>query len=221
MLEPDPSNRHDAPSAAPYRELARDDRQRLVFSRGASRVTIESFRGGNDAVEIDCDGVDVDVARSPHETRVGFEWSFLGYAYDLLLGGPTELPHTTLRLDEGPLWDIVCNGGASNVDARLERLRLAAFTIRGGASNVSLALGRPAGVVRVRVLGGVSRFEIARPSGVGVRLAVRGGVGRVSFDAMELVAVGGGLALESRAGAEADDRYEIAIEGGVGDLSIV
>jgi hypothetical protein len=205
---------------APYRVLAGDPRQRLVFSHGASRVTLESVPDARDAIETDFDGGDVRVSRTPHEIRIGYHWSLLGYAYDLLLGGPAELPRSTIRLDEGHVWDIVCDGGASNLDGHLERLRLASFAVRGGASDVSLRLGRPSGVVPVRVLGGVGRVELSRPKGVGVRLRVRGGISRLRFDAMELASVGGGLALDSRAGAEADDRYEIEIVGGVGELSI-
>lgn len=220
MIEANAALPEDQRRGTPYRALAHERNQRLVFRRGASRVTLESTVGDGEVVETDFDGADVDVARSPHETRIGYHWSLLEHVYDMLMGGPAEPPHSTIRLNEAHVWEIVCNGGLSNLDAHLERISLASFTIRGGASDVSLALGRPSGVVPLRIRGGVGRFDVVRPKGVGVRLTVRGGVSHVSFDAMELGSVGGGLSLGSRAGADADDRYEIEIAGGVSDLSI-
>ncbi len=205
---------------APYRSAQVEPRQRLVFTRGASRVTLESMRDAAEVIDSDFDGADVRVSQTSREVRIGYHWSFLSYAYDVLLGGPVELPHSTIRLNENHVWDVQCQGGVSDLEAHLEHLALGSLAIHGGASTVHLALGRPTGIVPIRIRGGVSRLEIVRPTGVGVRLSVRGGISSLAFDAMELGSIGGGLSLSSRTGAEDVDRYEIEIGGGVSDLSI-
>lgn len=205
----------------PYRSNQLESHQRLVFTRGVSRVTLESFRGSGEVLETDFEGSEPPrVTRTPREIRIGYHGSFWSHAYDVFLGGPLELPHSTLRLNERAVWEIRCDGGASDLDAHLEDVSLASFSVRGGASHVSLALGRPSGVVPIRIRGGLSRFSLVRPRGVGVRLSVRGGIGSLTFDAMHFDSIGGGLILPSRAGADADDRYELEIGGGVSDLLI-
>ena len=216
----DTSSNPKQSSGAPYRRGSLARQKRLVFTRGASRVTLEAMPFDGETIDADFEGHDARLTETPSEVRIGYVGSWWSWAYDALLGGPTELPHSTLRLSDEHLWSVECRGGVSDLDAHLEDLPVASFLVRGGASNVYLSLGRPSGVVPIRIRGGVSRLELLRPLGVGVRLSVRGGIGRLTFDAMTLEAVGGGLDLASRTGAEDADRYEIEIGGGVSDLTI-
>jgi hypothetical protein len=105
-------------------------------------------------------------------------------------------------------------------------------------------LGQPAGVVPVRFSRGANNIRIERPTGIPVRLTVRGGAGRVDFDKQQVRGLGatelvqvmggriddrivrvtavehGGMVLETTAATDAADRYEVDIEGGAGRITI-
>ena len=90
----------------------------------------------------------------------------------------------------------------------------------GGVSHGSIELPVPAGVVPIRVTGGVNDLTVTRPAGTGAILKVRGGAVNVSFDGQRSGAVGGTASWLSREGADGDDRYEIEIVGGARTLVV-
>jgi hypothetical protein len=99
-----------------------------------------------------------------------------------------------VTLNQDMAWHITVRGGVAHLDADLRDLRLEALELGQGASQVEVRLPRPAGVVPVRVRGGVSQVRIRRPAGVPAQLRVGRGVADLRFDEQEWGAVGGGAA---------------------------
>ena len=79
-------------------------------------------------------------------------------------------------------WQIVVQGGASEITAELGRLNLAGLEVKGGMSMIRLELPVPSGVVPIRISGGASdgyrstpgRRPRTRPlQGLGLQLGLR------------------------------------------------
>lgn len=70
----------------------------------------------------------------------------------------------------------------------------------------------------VLLTGGSSETRIERPAGVGVRLTLRGGAGRVDFDAQRLSGTAGATTLESAGIGR--DHFAIDVTGGVGRIEV-
>jgi hypothetical protein len=117
-------------------------------------------------------------------------------------------------------WTVAIDRGVTKLKADLSALRLTAFEIDGGASEVELTLPKPSGVVPVRVGGGVSKFTIHRPAGVPVRVQIKGGASQFALDDQRFGAIGGETRLNSQHDQNAPDRYEITIGGGASKLTI-
>jgi hypothetical protein len=117
-------------------------------------------------------------------------------------------------------WQIALRGGLSKFTGDLAGLSLSGLTVDGGASEVSLTLGRPSGTVAIRINGGASNLSIRRPAGTPARLRVEGGAARLVFDTTQIGATGGPSRWESPGFAEATDRYEIVVAGGASRLTV-
>ncbi len=114
-------------------------------------------------------------------------------------------------------WSVELRGGATAVDADLGAVTLTGFTLAGGAGSVSLTLGRPSGVVRLRLAGGFGDIMVARPAGVPVVLSVKGGYRKATLDGTAAWSSG----RIATAGAEtAPDRFEIEIAGGANRVTV-
>ena len=66
---------------------------------------------------------------------------------------------------------------------------------------------------------GVNNVRIERPTGVPVRLVLKGGAGRIDFD-RQRVGGTGDTTLESGSDDGVADRYLVTITGGAGRISI-
>ncbi len=117
-------------------------------------------------------------------------------------------------------WALRIKGGAAKLEADLGALSVSSFELLGGASDLLLQLGRPEGVVPVRIKGGVSTARIQRPRNVPMKLVVHGGVSGLSVDSMKLGSVGGLLEWASPELAGARDRFELELHGGASNLSL-
>jgi DNA-binding MarR family transcriptional regulator len=116
-------------------------------------------------------------------------------------------------------WAIEMRGGVSSWKADLRSIRLESFELKGGASAIDLTLPAPAGVVPIRMIGGVNRVSIVRPVGTAVGLEIKGGIGEVVLDG-ETRKGFGRLSFESPGASDSPDRYEIEILGGAAKLAI-
>lgn len=117
-------------------------------------------------------------------------------------------------------WTIELRAGASKLEADLRGVELRSFEIGGSASDIQLALPRPAGVVPIDIAGGAGDIYIERPAGVAVRLHVHAGVSSLAFDGRRLDAVAGDMRLETLAAGDAGSVYEITIGGGANKLVV-
>lgn len=126
----------------------------------------------------------------------------------------------TVWLNAAIPWTIAFRGGASKVTIRARELALRGLTLGGGASTLEVALPRPAGIIPVRIEGGVSRVSIRRPAGVAVELRIAGGASRLAFDAQRFGAVGGEVRLASPGFETAAEGYQLDIHGGASRLDI-
>jgi DNA-binding MarR family transcriptional regulator len=125
-----------------------------------------------------------------------------------------------LTLSSAIPWDIELAQGAYKFNADLTALRLRSFTIKGGASRLDIALGRPSGGVPVRITGGVSNVTLRRPRGVPVEMRIRGGVSRADVDGEQLGPAGANVVWRSPGVTDDADRYVIEVLGGVSRLTV-
>jgi hypothetical protein len=104
-----------------------------------------------------------------------------------------------------------------SADLRLVALR--SFELAGGASRVELTLPRPAGVVSIRITGGMSIVNIHRPPGVAARLILKGGARQIVLDAQRIKGAGN-LLLETPGAGSAAARYDVEITGGASRVAL-
>jgi DNA-binding MarR family transcriptional regulator len=124
-----------------------------------------------------------------------------------------------IALNPAVPWDIELRGGASRLSADLRLVALHSFELAGGASRVELTLPRPAGVVSIRITGGMSIVNIHRPPGVAARLILKGGAGQIVLDAQRIKGPGD-LLLETPGAGSAAARYDVEIMGGASRVAL-
>lgn len=138
-----------------------------------------------------------------------FRWFFLGRM------APGEI-----EVNDAIPWSVIVHGGVARTDLDLRRVSLTRFEVSGGAARVELRLGKPSGVVPIRVSGGAARLRITHPPGVASRLRVGGGAAHLELGEQSLGAVGGGVTLESRGWTPEGDGYDIKIGGGAAHVAV-
>jgi DNA-binding MarR family transcriptional regulator len=116
-------------------------------------------------------------------------------------------------------WDIEVVGGAGKLQGKLGSLDVRSFSLTGGVDRFRLTLGPPRGVVPIRFTRGANSIRVERPAGAPIRLALRGGAGRIDFDEQRLGGTGDTV-IETPGASAAPDRYEVEIEGGAGKITI-
>jgi DNA-binding MarR family transcriptional regulator len=117
-------------------------------------------------------------------------------------------------------WHVGLNAGASRFTAYLRALDLAGFEVTGGVDKLGLSLGRPHGIVPIRITGGANRVQVERPVGVPVRLRVSGGMGKAELDGQKRGGTGGETTLLSDGAGSAKDIFEIEVVGGLAGIRV-
>jgi hypothetical protein len=123
-------------------------------------------------------------------------------------------------LNRDAIWDLLIQGGVAHLDADLRDIQLRAIELGRGASHTVIRLGRPSGVVPIRIRGGASGVTVRRPKGVAARLRIGSGTSDVTFDEQEFGAVGGGLRLSTTDAGGSEDLYDIEISGGASRVRV-
>jgi DNA-binding MarR family transcriptional regulator len=186
-------------------------RGRLEFVSGAAKV---SLRGGAPAGALLAAHFDGTVPRVTSR----------GGAVTLTYGGfgafGWRKQAASVALADGLPWELELRGGVARLEGDLAGVLLRSLEVRGGASDVQLALPRPVGTVLVRLVGGASDIHFHRPAGAEARLRVTGGAASLTFDAQRLGAVGGTVRLETPGWGAAADRYDFEITGGAAGLEV-
>lgn len=113
-------------------------------------------------------------------------------------------------------WRFRVSGGVWALNADLRDVDTQEFEIRGGACDVELELGRPRGLVPLRIHGGACGLRIVRPAGVPVRFHLEGGALDLSLDAFHASSVGGSTHWETPGFGE--NGFDVRIFGGVSRL---
>jgi DNA-binding MarR family transcriptional regulator len=122
----------------------------------------------------------------------------------------------TVRLNPTIPWAIVINGGLSQLDADLRRVRVERIQIAGGANRGRVELGPAVGAVGVTIAGGANDLTIRRPAGVGVEITAAGGISKLVLDGRQI----SGASRVTAPGANPADRYEMTVAGGANRLVV-
>jgi DNA-binding MarR family transcriptional regulator len=185
---------------------------RLVFKNGAYRVALRADLGIDDLYQARFE------SPAPTFTVEGGVVSVRYPKRFKLFGRPQP---GEISLNTSVPWAIEVRGGAAEVGADLRGLAVTSFTVTGGATELTLTLPEPSGVVPVRLTGGAFVARILRPSGVPARLSMAGGFFKVTFDNQAHEVMGGKMmTFQSPGFNEAADRYEIEIKGGANEITI-
>ena len=186
----------------------------LEFARGGSRITLHAQEEIAELYRARFEGVAPMVFAQ--DGRVTIEYPRLS---------PTEWLRPNRRgaeimLNQSLPWTLVFGGGVSGLRADLRRLTLVSFEIGGGASDIEILLPEPQGLVNLQVAGGASNVNLRRPAGSPTLVHISGGACELTFDDQRLGAVGGETQLATPGAEQADDRYEIEIEGGASEFTV-
>ena len=229
MRTPGPTDAgHDSPATAPASgstaPVAAATSGRIVFVTAVPRVSITTdralgpnlyrarYKGAVPSARVRDGVVTIRYPRFAwfdFRTRIADQW--------LDASAHWRSDRTDLVLNAGLPWTLEFRGGASTISADLRAARLDALVVSGGAGSVKLALGSPAGVVRIRLKGGVRELSVTRPLGVATRLRVAGGYAKATLDG---VAAWAGGRIETPGADAIPDRFEIEITGGADKVSV-
>src|SRR2546423_928608 len=101
----------------------------------------------------------------------------------------------------------------SNGDINLSTTSLTAFECRTGASQLTLDLGAPKGIVAVRIEGGALTVNLSRPAGAAVKVEASGGAVQLRADGAHHDGIGS-RDWRSPGYDAATDRYDMTVSGG-------
>lgn len=127
----------------------------------------------------------------------------------------------TIKLSPSVAWRIEIRGGVSNLRADLLGLRLTALEIHGGASDVDVRVDWPTGQVPLLITGGASKVTVVRRAGSAASVKVGGGASQLTLDSQTFGAIGGPTRLETPSYQETEDRFDLTVESGANQASVV
>jgi DNA-binding MarR family transcriptional regulator len=173
-------------SSAPLGELSSG---RLVVSSGLSRLTLRTDDRMAELYQARFEGSVPSVAAKDGVVTIRYPrrpW---------VLGGEQRVAEVTLSVVIP--WQIVIQGGASEVIAELGGLDLARLEVKGGGSMIRLELPMPSGMIPIRISGGASEITVRRPAGVAARAHLKGWASKFVFDDQTFSNLGNDVRLQS------------------------
>ncbi|HXL37954.1 MAG TPA: MarR family transcriptional regulator, partial [Ktedonobacteraceae bacterium] len=117
-------------------------------------------------------------------------------------------------------WQIVIQGGSSEVTAELGGLDLASLEVKGGLSMIHLELPAPSDVVPIRISGGASEITVRRPIGVAARVHLKGWASVFVFDDQTFSDLGNNVRLQSAGFDLAAPYYDIEVASSASMVTI-
>jgi hypothetical protein len=193
-------------------------RMRLIFTKGVSDLSLRVGAAETALIRGHFDGLVPGVLVAGDEVSIRYpRFGIADWLGGVLWG---EGIGATLVLHPGVAWELVFQGGASELDVDFRYGRVTGLEISGGASEVYLTLPAPDTVVPLRIRGGASELAICRPANVPVGVHVRGGVSCLEIDGREIGAAGGPISLDSDGWGTAAARYDLQLTGGASELSV-
>jgi hypothetical protein len=191
-------------------------RMRLVFAKGVSDLSLRIGETEAALIRGHFDGLVPNVSVASDEVSIRYpRFGIADWLGSVLRG---EGISATLVLHPDVAWELVFNGGASQVDVDLRRGHVTGLEVCGGASELHLALPAPDSIVPLRIRGGASELAIRRPANVPVGVHVRGGVSCLDLDGRQIGAAGGPISLDSDGWQMATARYDLQLSGGASKL---
>jgi hypothetical protein len=125
---------------------------------------------------------------------------------------------TEISLNASVPWEIEIAVGASDIRADLTQLRMRSVDVNGRVARLTIDLGNPDGTLSIR-LGAVDNTTIRRPSGVPVRLRIRGEARGVTLDDRSVPRKCGPTAVTTPGYDHAAHRVDISADSAV-DLAV-
>ena len=117
-------------------------------------------------------------------------------------------------------WQIVIQGGASEITAELGRLDLTGLEVKGGGNMIRLDLPTPSRVIPIRISGGASEVTVRRPPGVAARAHLKGWVSEFVFDDQTFSGVGNDVRLQSPGYEATAPFYDIVVASSASMITI-
>jgi DNA-binding MarR family transcriptional regulator len=184
---------------------------RLLFANGAANVTLR------------CAALSelYHAHFEPPEPQVQAQGGVVQIHYPRLLFFQKRRGAGTLTLSTSTTWQIELRSGAMDCRFDLRELTLTRFALFGGVFRLELNLGRPRGVVPVRIAGGAADVTIRRPPDAATQVVVQLGATHLRLDERYAEALGHEARWQTLNYAAAADRYDITVEGGASNLSVV
>lgn len=117
-------------------------------------------------------------------------------------------------------WQIVLQGGASEISAELGTLHLDSLELKGGAYMAEIVLPSPSGAVPVRISGGAVETTIRRPAGTAARVHLKGWASEFVFDDQIFSALGNDVRLQSENFDPTAPYYDIEVDSSASQFTI-
>lgn len=214
----------DGSPAASTAPVASATSGRLVFVTGAPAVTVGGQAGlGTELYRARFSGavpsarVRDGIVTIRYPRFAWFDWRARIGDQRIAASAHWKRDETEVVLNAALPWSVELRGGVTSITADLRAIAVTRFELAGGTGQATISLGRPAGVVPIRLAGGVSDVTVRRPAGVPVILAIHGGYRKATLDGTAAWSPG----RAASPGAEsAPDRYEIEIRGGANRVAV-
>jgi DNA-binding MarR family transcriptional regulator len=210
---PDPSTGSGPPTSEHSAPIGGLTEARLAIRSGLSALRLRSGAAAGELYRASFEGATPQVRLRDGRVLVQYR----GLPFDwrkrtATFGLTTSLP-----------WTVEIAGGIQRLEADLRSVMLRRFELAGGAERVQLELGRPDGLIPVRIVGGIRNIRLERPAGVPVRVEVNGGASGLTIDGVPLGKKGGQTTVESagwgRSGTT--DGYELVVVGGAKSIEVI
>jgi len=127
----------------------------------------------------------------------------------------------TMTLSTAATWQIELRSGAYSCSFDLRELRLSALAVFDGAFRLELNLGRPRGVVPIRISSGAVDVTIRKPADAATQVIVRVGATHLRLDERYAEVVSRETRWQTPNYDATADRYDITVEGGASNLSVI
>ena len=188
------------------------ERGRLIVPSGIFQLTVRADAEMTALYQARFEGAVPDVKTKDGEVTIRYPRRLW------VLGG--KMGAATVTLNTAIPWQIMIQGGASDITAELGNLDLAGLEVKGGMSMIRLELPVPSSAVPIRISGGASEIAIRRPVGVAARVHLKGWASQFIFDDQTFSNLGNDVRLQSPGYDATAQCYDIEVASSVSRVTI-
>ncbi len=192
--------------------LGRVKSGRLVVSSGIYRLALHTDERITELYQARFEGPMPSVAAKDGVVTIRYLRRLLG------MGGKQGAAEVALNVTIP--WQIVIQGGAADITAKLGNLNLVGLEVKGGLSMIRLELPAPSGVVPIRISGGASDVTVRRPVGTAARVHLKGWASAFVFDDQTFNYVGNDVRMQSSGFEPTASYYDIEVAGSASMVTI-